>query len=243
MKYTLIYFSAFGETKKLNDYYLNNLDTTEVYDITDYHIRMNFNYNQYYDFIILSFPIYSQNIPKVVKRFIKKLKGKYAIINTTFGSIAPGNALNQAIKIMKKNDFNIIGTSIIATNHCYLKNNRDLNFDQLKLIIEKLKNNNFSTVKLIKQKKNYLANIFPDLRSRLGLKIKINNLCNNCNKCINHCPIKAINNQLQINHHCIRCLKCVNICPEKARYTVPSFFLKLYLTKYQNKNTNSIINV
>ena len=47
--------------------------------------------------------------------------------------------------------------------------------------------------------------------------------CQNCYKCIRHCPIKAISfsgGKVQIiEDECVLCGTCVDVCPQNARFT------------------------
>ena len=243
MKYTLIYFSPTGETKKINDYYADHLQGCRIIDITNYQTRINFNFSEFYEFIIISLPVYSQDIPSFLKTFLRKLNGRFAIINTTFGAISPGNGLHNAAKILKKKHFKIIGASIIPTNHCYLDSQNNLPITEpLSSMIEKINQNNLQEIKLPKQKKNILANILPIIRAKLAVKLITDfEKCTKCKLCVETCPVNAIKNDLKLNNHCIRCLRCVNICESNARSYKRSLFLNQYLKKYQLKIISPIV--
>jgi len=50
--------------------------------------------------------------------------------------------------------------------------------------------------------------------------------CNNCEKCINQCPVEAIkmiNNRPFWKYKCESCMRCVNACPQRAIETTHTF--------------------
>ena len=50
--------------------------------------------------------------------------------------------------------------------------------------------------------------------------------CNNCEKCINHCPVEAIkmtNNRPFWKYNCESCMRCINVCPQRAIETAHAF--------------------
>ena len=52
------------------------------------------------DTAIVVFPVYCQNIPKPVKRFLKGLEAKYVALIATYGKISYGNVLYEAQKLL-----------------------------------------------------------------------------------------------------------------------------------------------
>ena len=86
-------------------------------------------------------------------------------------------------------------------------------------------------VTIPKTAKNPLANIFPGLRSRIGVKIKKEDNCCSCGLCETNCPVGAIRNG-RIHSQCIRCLRCVTNCPQKALQYKNGRILDIYLKSY-----------
>ncbi len=85
-----------------------------------------------------------------------------------------------------------------------------------------------------KTRKNPLADIFPGLRSRIGVKITKEESCNMCGLCESSCPVGAFRNG-RIHSECIRCLHCVTICPENALKHKNSRILNKYLKSYHKE--------
>ncbi len=54
--------------------------------------------------------------------------------------------------------------------------------------------------------------------------------CNNCNLCVNNCPVKAIikvDKRLFWTFKCESCMHCMSICPKRAIETAHGFFIAL----------------
>ena len=131
---------------------------------------------------------------------------------------------------------NIVAGAYIPTKHSYIDNDDVFcAFDKLKPIVEKVKEPSY--IKIPKLYKNPLADVFPKLRSRLGLTIQRSADCGGCNLCAERCSFGAIQSGIT-NRKCIRCLKCVEACPRQALKIKLGLPLKLYLRK---KKANELI--
>ncbi len=227
MEIISVYFSTGGESEKVALYYKRKL-LCSLYDLTSKISREQFDFDKHYDLIILSFPVFSQNIPNPLKNILSKLNASYFIINITYGKMSFGNSLKNAEKLLKGK---IIGASLIPAKHTYLNmpsiTPNDLNpLDQIISLIP-LKQD----ITIPKFYRHPLANFFPTIRSQMGIKIsKISN-CENCNLCMINCPTGSILYGKIKGHKCIRCLKCVNVCPNKVLQSKMSNILKYYLRK------------
>ena len=147
-------------------------------------------------------------------------------IIAAYGKMGYGNILNE---IQKHYTHNIIAGAYVPTKHSYLPNDdRFTDFSSLQPILKKL--DEASSVKIPKSFKNPFSNIFPNLRSRLGVKIYKDDKCDNCGICNTACDNKAIING-KTNKACIRCLKCVTQCPKQALHFSKSLSMRIYLRK------------
>lgn len=178
------------------------------------------------DVAVVVFPVYCQNIPKPVKQFLKRMRARHTVLIATYGKISYGNVLYEAQKLLRGQ---VIAGAYIPMGHTFL--NGDYNFDdtQLRPIVQRIKTP--QQVAIPKTAKNPLANIFPGLRSRIGVKIKKEDNCTNCGLCEKTCPVGAIRNG-RIHSQCIRCLHCVVNCPQKALQYKNSQILDIYLKSY-----------
>ena len=220
----VIYYSNTGQSKLIADYLSKRLE----------YVLINIETNDVkkFDNLVLVFPVYCQNIPSVVKGFLSDSEIKELTVISTYGKMCPGNVLYE---IQNNYKHKIVAAAYIPTKHSYIKNDVEFNeFDKLDSIIDKMKNS--IEIKLPKMYKNPLSNVFPDTRSRLGLKIIRSKNCTLCGVCNLHCNYGAIDCGLT-NNKCIRCLKCVNVCPNKSLEVKISLPLKLYLSKKKMNKT------
>lgn len=199
----------------------------EINDLTSFVDRESFDYSKKIDNLVFCFPVYSQNIARPIKEILKKLQAKNIIIIATYGKKGTGNVLYVASQLIKGN---IIGGAYVPTKHTYLDEELFSEFDLLKNLLDKFKSNTQEVV-FPKRKKHLFANFFPEVRSRLGVKITRSNKCISCSICDSVCPMLAIENG-RIKDNCIRCLRCVVFCPTNALEVK----IKKPLYKYLQKN-------
>lgn len=222
----VIYFSPSNQSKMIASYFSKAL-SYDLYDITSYNLRNNFEFNFTYHNIVLSFPVYSQNIPLPVLDFLKRIKTDNYILLVTYGKMGMGNVLFEASKNIKGN---LIGGAYIPSKHTYKANGDFIEYDKLDILVNRIKNNENFEFDIPKLPKNIFANFFPSLRSKFAVRISKNINCISCNKCSSLCPVNAIISG-NINYKCIRCLSCFNNCPTKGLSITYSRLLKLYLKK------------
>ncbi len=212
------FYSNTGESKAVAEYLADGLR----YHLVDIERGGESHYNN----LVLVFPVHCQNIPYVVKAFLKGTKVDNLTAVATYGKMCSGNVLYE---IRRKYHMNIVAGAYIPAKHSFVEGDDSFcDFESLIPIIEKTKHP--STVRLPRLYKNPFANLFPKLRSRLGLKIVKNSSCNGCGICSGQCSFNAVNAGVT-NGKCIRCLKCVAACPNKALSVKLRLPLRLYLRK------------
>lgn len=177
---------------------------------------------------IVVFPVYCQNIPLPVKRTLPLLKAKYLVLIATYGSIAHGNVLWEAAKIVNAE---VIAAAYVPMGHTFLANSLQFNGAAMGEVLNKLEHP--IAAKIGKERKNLFSDFFPAWRSRIGVKLKRTAACNNCNLCTLECPVGAISNG-KVNKKCIRCLRCVSVCPRLAWQFKLRPILKHYLNRPRN---------
>nr|MBE6544666.1 hypothetical protein [Oscillospiraceae bacterium] len=214
------YFSCTGESKKIAEHLAGELDFNlfEIREIGEWEI----------DNLVLAFPVHCQNIPEPVKDLLCRVRIKNLTVLATYGRMCSGNVLYE---IGKKYNSNIVAAAYIPTKHSYLEEKGFSDFDRLAPLIEKIKSP--SKVKLPKLYKNPLADLLPVLRSRVGVKMIMNENCDGCGMCTDRCNFGGIKNGV-INTKCVRCLKCVANCPKGALSYRTRLPLKIYLNKKKN---------
>ena len=158
--------------------------------------------------------------------FLKTLFVQHIVLIATYGKISYGNVLYEAQKLVHGD---IIAGAYIPIGHSFLDGDCSFDTEYLIPISERIKAP--KKIHIPKTHKNPLANIFPDIRSRLTVKIIRENSCNNCRLCEEVCPTGAMKNG-RINSKCIRCLRCVINCPQKALQYKNAWILNMYLKSY-----------
>lgn len=191
------------------------------------------------DKIILAYPIYFSNIPKIVRDFIVKNKelfrGKQVFIIATMGLFS-GDGAGCAARVLKKCGANVIGGIHIKMPDCVgdvrlLKKPIERN----KEIVQKANYKLQRAAKRLKEGTKIKNGIGPFsqlaglLCQRLWTygntlsytdKLKINvNRCNGCGKCVTLCPMNNLHIEDEIcvsNCECTMCYRCISHCPQKA---------------------------
>ena len=219
----VIYYSNTDECKRIATYLAEQLNY-EFAEISG--AKSN------YQHVVLVFPVYCQNIPNAVTKFLKRLTVENLTVIAVYGRMCHGNVLYE---IQHKYRHNIIAAAYVPAKHTYIDEPRFCDFDRLKPIVEKATDS--AAVKIPKSYKNPFANAFMGLRSRIGVKIIKNDGCVGCGVCQNNCPCHAIVNG-KTNRKCLRCLKCVTICPKQALTYKTTPVMSAYLKK---KKQNDLI--
>ncbi len=182
------------------------------------------------DTAVAVFPVYCQNIPEPMQQFLRELSAKYVVLIATYGRFSFGNVLLEATQLVRGT---VIAGACVPVGHSYLdEGDVPFNENDYLPILERIKAP--CKAAITKSFKNPLADVFPELRSRIGVKIQRTGKCRECGQCNNICPMQTMNNGV-MGRQCIRCLKCVSNCPENALLVTYNLFLKLYL-KGKRKN-------
>lgn len=224
MRNAVVYYSNTGQSKAVADYFAHRLG----YPLADLQVGGE----KQYENLVLVFPVHCQNLPDCVKAFLKKVRVERLTAIATYGKMCCGNVLYE---IQKHYQPNVVAGAYLPTKHSYIEVDEAFcDFDQLEPIVDKIRQPS-SIVQLPKLYKNPFADLFPKLRSRLGVALYKTSDCNGCNLCRAACPSGAIRWGVP-DEKCIRCLKCVDTCPRKALQVKIEWPLRLYLRgKKDNK--------
>ncbi|MDE5593242.1 MAG: hypothetical protein K2I75_04845, partial [Clostridiales bacterium] len=198
----IIYYSNTNQSKSIAEYVAQKTDFPlfDIFDLTEYE----------FDTAILVFPVHCQNVPKPIKTLLSRLHVKALIPIATYGKMCYGNVLYE---IQKRYRHNVTAAAYVPTKHSYIDENGFTDYESLNPILSKI--NCYDKITIPKSYKNVLSNVCKGLRSRMGVKIRKDDNCNNCGKCNAVCNNNAIAYG-KTNRKCIRCLKCVAQCPQKA---------------------------
>lgn len=236
MKLYNIFFSPTGNTRRIAMYFSKKLNTTDI-NLANRTIRDNLDI-EYDSLSIVSIPTYSQNIPIPLRKCLKNIKSKFVVINVTYGGMSYGNIVYELDKVLSSST--CIGYSVTPVKHAYLNNEIEIDFSKYNILVDRIRNKAYKTIRIPYKQKNIFANFLEKNRTIFNYKIKYDSdLCNLCNLCIDHCPVQAIDTSHKISDNCIRCGRCVNHCPTNALTAKQSLPLRIYLHK--KAKTNVII--
>jgi Pyruvate/2-oxoacid:ferredoxin oxidoreductase delta subunit/flavodoxin len=205
--------------------------------------------------IIIISPIHGFNYPKITLDFIRRFpsgKNKVVLMNTRAGMkigsfITPGLtgiAFILSSLLLKIKGYKIVGQIPFDMPSNWISIHPALNERTVKFIHQK----NFDRVKkhsdkIFAGKKDFLAvrDLIQDiliapvslayfLIGRFGLAktFYASYKCDNCDICIEQCPVKAIekvNNRPYWTFNCESCMKCMNSCPKRAIETAHGLFI------------------
>lgn len=232
-----VYFSGTGNTKFCVEHLIACLEPeAKAYSIEDESVSEQIKREQE---IILGYPIYFSNLPKIVKDFIienKELwKDKKIYLVATMGLFS-GDGAGVAARVLKKYGAKITGGLHLTMPDCIcdekvlkkpLEKNRAM-INKSKAKIEAAANR-YKEGKPTKEGLNFLYHMAGLFGQRLYFynktknytdKLKINKeKCIGCGKCAGLCPMKniTIEEKKAISHKsCTMCYRCANNCPVQA---------------------------
>lgn len=232
-----IYFSGTGNTKYCIEKFLNfygqgntalSIEDDEAVERILEHDRM-----------ILAYPCYFSNIPKIVRDFIvnnqELFKDKQVFIIVTMGLFS-GDGAGCAARILKKCGAKVIGSVHIKMPDCVgdvklLKKSVARNRELVRNATRKLQRaaNRLKTGRRIKTGLTPFSRVMGFICQRLWTygntlrysdKLKINAVkCTGCGACALLCPMKNLHVEGKTcvsNGACTMCYRCISHCPQKA---------------------------
>lgn len=229
-KILILYYTGTNNTKyivnQLNEklkenYIVNTINILEdtISSIFDYHL------------LILCYPIYAFNAPKVFEKYIEKVNIRntdYLIIKDSGEGLHLNDASsNHIYHLLKHKECHFINEYHLLMPYNIMFRHKDnmvkqmliYNDEYLNYIISSLSNTNEYKPKL-----KYKFMTFIGKLQRVGAFINgplIHNIenCNNCNLCVLNCPTKALSNnngKIKGSTKCIMCMRCSFNCPKNA---------------------------
>lgn len=232
-----IYFSGTGNTKYCIEKFLSVYDNTaEILALEN--IGVSTVIAQHQD-IILAYPVYYSNLPKIVWDFITEdsgiWKGKRIFIIATMGLFS-GDGTGLSARLLKKYGAQILGGLHVKMPDCicdnkalkrtYLQNKQIIERANKKLVLtaQKLKEGN--SMKEGLGSLYHLTGLFgqrlyfPNKTRHYSDKLKIDtNACIGCGKCVTVCPMNNLmlcHNKATASNRCTMCYRCINQCTQKA---------------------------
>ncbi len=219
------YFTGIGHSRAVAEYLADKLKR-QPYDIT-----VGKHEAEDTEVTVVVFPVYCESIPDAVVDFLKTVTTGFAAIVAVYGGVSPGNVLFEAQSALKRP---LTAAAAVPTGHSFLSGGDTFDRVALDGFIEKV--NNPAFVAVPPMKKAFYADLFPEWRSRVGVKIKKSDTCSECGNCEENCPVGAIRRGVPFDG-CIRCLRCVSTCPERALSFECRPFLRRFLERKKKTET------
>lgn len=232
-----LYFSGTGNTRFCIEYLAKKLDAVApVCSIEQPEATNAITENQE---IILGYPVYYSNLPKILRDFILDhadlWRGKKIFLLATMGLFS-GDGAGVAGRLLKKQGAVLLGGSHIRMPDCILdvkalkaseeKNKRIVQAAERKLDVLA---QDFQKNKLPQDGLSIWNHIAGLLCQRLYFfrktgsyteRLKIDRgKCIACGRCSSLCPMKNIvmeEKGPEAHDRCTMCYRCINNCPEKA---------------------------
>ncbi|NLZ47202.1 MAG: hypothetical protein GX895_00170 [Clostridiales bacterium] len=237
MKGVMYYFSGTGNTKWVADKFKRYFNKYGV-DLETINIEKISLIENQYDFLIIGTPIYFDDSPRIVNRFIDDLpetnskKNCIVFATNTWGNSA---ALDLLGRRMKEKGYNLISqVNIIMPSNLNFKSKGNVFKDRnsIKIMIRaanKIKRvvndfllerpniENTSKGKVyIKKIKDVISNY---KKYNLVQYFKCTDKCVSCGMCLRNCPCSNItldNGKVVFHSNCVTCMRCMCICPQEA---------------------------
>lgn len=230
-----LYFSGTGNTRWCVSYFINRLGGNSVYSIE----CIDKNIIRENKEIVLAYPVYYSNLPKIVRDFIMDNRelwhGKKIYIIASMGLFS-GDGAGVSARLLKKFGAQILGGLHIKMPDCIgdvkaLKKTHAENAAIIENAEQKLNraaqlylNGNYTRDGL-----NFLYHLAGLFGQRLYFYGKTKNYtknpkinadkCIGCGKCEQLCPlcnIRIVNGRAVSGERCTMCYRCFVNCPEKA---------------------------
>ncbi len=241
-----VYFSGTGTTKTIVTQVAKGLSTaldlpTNEIDFTAYKARMRKLVFSETDLVVIGLPVYAGRLPNLILPYIKAIQGNgsMAVPIVLYGNRNYDDALMELKTELEKNEFHAISAGAFIGEHSFSKvlaagrpdaedlRSADSLADKTAQTIHHLSRDNELIKDLLEVKGNMPLHAYYTPRDRKGnpidirkVKPKINENCINCGKCIEMCPMGAIDSRdpALVSGICIKCCACIKRCPQQAKY-------------------------
>ncbi|MEG1536604.1 MAG: EFR1 family ferrodoxin [Clostridia bacterium] len=224
---TIIYFSPCNSTRVRALELERQLQKTATVAVVDITKKTDHPMSLVGEMLVVVLPIYNNSLPLPAKEWLQnsELDFRFALICLTYGGVSRGRAMTECAQILNGKNIALASGGFLPTNHCYInKGGDDCNAKDIaviKTLVDKaLLNINSKTTPTfaIKNSNSAPSKRLDKYRDALFPKPYTDKkCCISCNKCIEACPVGAINLSFLTSEKCIHCNACVNVCDTNAR--------------------------
>ncbi|MDD3361047.1 MAG: EFR1 family ferrodoxin [Hespellia sp.] len=231
-----VYLSGTGNTKYCVEKLISLIDkSAKVIAIESPNILKSIEQNE---IIFIGYPTQFSNAPYMVRDFIKKNAGiwkhKKVLCIATMGAFS-GDGAGCTARLLKKYGATILGGVHIRMPDAIcdirlLKKTLEENRSIIARADEKIENIASYIAKDVYPKEGItlIAHLVGLFGQRLWFyqktrnysdKLKINNNCVGCGKCVSVCPMNNLfikDNKAMSNDRCTMCYRCISLCPQRA---------------------------
>ncbi|HOV13607.1 MAG TPA: EFR1 family ferrodoxin [Spirochaetota bacterium] len=259
-RFGFFYFSGTGNTKKSVsllkeklEKYGNLIKCYEIDELLKNSENIDFGV---FDKILIGYPIYSFNVPKIVYDFVKKLPKvtkKDTIIFETAGDFISVNygACFELKNKLKNKGFIVNYKTIIAMPSNFLiqypddfsKQLYEASIKKIDIIADEIEKGVERKIKFVLWQKfvSLMGKMEQSGATFYGMALTNTKDCTKCNLCVSKCPVNNLyfdGDRLKGKSKCIFCMRCAYICPKKA---VTSKFMSNVILK-EGYDIDHIIN-
>ncbi|MCR6545981.1 EFR1 family ferrodoxin [Dehalobacterium formicoaceticum] len=231
-----IYFSGTGNTKYCVERFLGYYDGSKPISIENPDVTEAMRKAET---IVLGYPIYYSNIPKIMRDFIyhnrANFNNKNVFIICTMGLFS-GDGAGCSARLLKRYGANIVGGLHLKMPDCkgdvkLLKKSLEENKQLVKSADNKIKDavDSIKRGRATKDGLNILCHAAGLFGQRLWFykktlnytnKLKIDKrMCIGCSRCVSLCPMSNLsifNQKASADSKCTMCYRCISNCPQKA---------------------------
>ena len=221
-----ITFSPTGGTKRVADVLVAGISSTaEVHELCEAEQNLSPFTLDKDDLAVIAMPVYGGRIPALaISRLqsLVKAGGAKCVVVSVYGNRAYDDALLEMYKTCAAMGFSMLAAVGAVAEHSIVRKYGAGRPDagdeaELKAFGEQIKSAMASGTVLFE---SCIPGNFPYKKAGAGPNPTADKSCAACGKCVQQCPVGAIDaaNPRRVNKEvCVSCMRCVSVCPNGSR--------------------------